>query len=199
MRKPKAAEEPSGAARPEYALVGLVRKAQGIGGELLIEPLTDSPDVIFAPGSRVFGGNAHGDLGPEADSDEAGGEHHPPTLTVDTVRPHKGGLLIRFEELADRNSAELWRGRYLLAPFAELPELKEHEVYLHDLIGMSVEDSRGTPVGKVTTFYELPQGIMLDVATSKGSALIPYHPQTVQHADLDRRTLVIDENSGLLD
>jgi 16S rRNA processing protein RimM len=197
VRKPKAAE--NAAAKPDYALVGLVRKAQGVKGELLIEPLTDSPDVIFAPGSRVFGGDSRGNLDAASDTDEAGGEHHPPTLTVDTVRSHKGGLLIQFEELGDRNSAELWRGRYLLAPFSELPPLQEHEVYLHDLIGMDVEDSTGARRGTVETFYELPQGIMLDVNTGKGSVLIPYHPQSVQRADVERRTIVVDENSGLFD
>ena len=46
---------------PEYALVGLVRKAQGIRGEVIVEPLTDKPDVIFASGSRVFAGTSDGD------------------------------------------------------------------------------------------------------------------------------------------
>lgn len=185
--------------QPDYALVGLVRKAQGVRGEVLIEPLTDSPDVIFAPGSRVFGGDSKGDLPATADTDEAGGDHHPPTLTVDTLRHHKGGLLVQFEEISDRNSAELWRGRYLLAPFSELPPPKEDEVYLHDLIGMTVETQSGERVGEVTTFYELPQGIMLDVNTAKGSVLIPYRAEMVLHTDLSRRTIVFDEKTGLLD
>jgi len=42
---------------PEYAIVGLIRKAQGIRGEVVIEPLTDKPDVVFASGSRCFCGN----------------------------------------------------------------------------------------------------------------------------------------------
>ena len=194
MRKP-----PADAAQPDYALVGLVRKAQGVRGEVLIEPLTDSPDVIFAPGSRVFGGDTKGDLPASADTDEAGGAHHPPTLTVDTLRHHKGGLLVQFEEIQDRNAAELWRGRYLLAPFAELPPPKDDEVYLHDLVGMRVEDEDGAHAGEVTTFYELPQGIMLDVKTAKGSALIPFRPEIVRRVDLDRRTIVFDATSGLLD
>ena len=195
VRKPDAAA----AAKPEYALVGLVRKAQGVHGEVLIQPLTDSPDVVFAPGSRVFVGNSKGELEPSADIEAAGVEHHPPTLTIDTVRPHKGGLLIQFEELEDRNSAELWRGRYLLAPFSELPAPKDDEVYLHDLLGMNVENSRGEKLGAVTTFYELPQGIMLDVATARGSVLIPYNRESLVRADLARRTIVINEASGLLD
>jgi len=194
VRKP-----PADAAQPDYALVGLVRKAQGVRGELLIEPLTDSPDVIFAPGSRVFGGDAKGNFPASADTSDAGGGHHPPTLTVDTIRHHKGGLLVQFEEISDRNSAELWRGRYLLAPFTELPPPKDDEVYLHDLVGMRVEDEAGGRVGEVTTFYELPQGVMLDVKTEKGGALIPYRAELVRHVDLARRAIVIDAKSGLLD
>ena len=194
MRKP-----PADAAKPDYALVGLVRKAQGVRGELLVEPLTDSPDVIFAPGSRVFGGDAKGNLPITANIDDAGGGHHPPTLTIETLRHHKGGLLVQFEEIQDRNSAELWRGRYLLAPFAELPPPKEDEVYLHDLIGMQVETGEGAHVGQVTTFYELPQGIMLDVRTAKGSVLIPYRGESIVRTDLERRVVVVNEKSGLLD
>ena len=194
MRKP-----PADAAQPGYALVGLVRKAQGVRGEVLIEPLTDSPDVIFAPGSRVFGGDAKGDFPASADINEAGGDHHPPTLTVDTIRRHKGGLLVQFEEIQDRNSAELWRGRYLLAPFSELPAPKDDEVYLHDLVGMRVEDQSGANVGQVTTFYELPQGIMLDVKTVKGSVLIPYRAEMIVRVDVPKRTIVFNEKTGLLD
>ena len=192
-------KQPAKAAQPDYALVGLVRKAQGVRGEVLIEPLTDSPDVIFAPGSRVFGGDAKGELPATADVEDAGSGHHPPTLTIDTVRPHKGGLMVQFEEIQDRNSAELWRGRYLLVPFTELPPPKENEVYLHDLIGMSVENEEGAHVGEVTTFYELPQGVVLDVKTPRGSVLIPYSPESVLRADLGKRTIVFNQKSGLLD
>ncbi len=177
--------------QPDYALVGLVRKAQGVRGEVLIEPLTDSPDVIFAPGSRVFGGDSNGDLPVTADN--------PPTLTVDSLRFHKGGLLVQFQQLGDRNSAELWRGRYLLVPFAELPAPKDDEVYLHDLIGMTVETEAGARIGEVTTFYEMPQGILLDVNSAKGSVLIPYRAEMVLHTDLARRTIVFNEKTGLLD
>ena len=38
---------------PEYAIVGLIRKAQGIRGEVVVEPFTDKPDVMFASGSAT--------------------------------------------------------------------------------------------------------------------------------------------------
>src|ERR1700686_3554632 len=83
---------------PEYAIVGLIRKAQGIRGEVVIEPLTDKPDVVFASGSRVFAGTSSGD--PSVVRDVTG-EEMIPTLTVLATKPFKKGLIVRFEELAD--------------------------------------------------------------------------------------------------
>ncbi|HJP61120.1 MAG TPA: ribosome maturation factor RimM [Gemmatimonadaceae bacterium] len=128
---------------PEYAIVGLVRKAQGIRGEVIVEPLTDKPDVVFASGSRVFAGTHDGD---PAVAHDVKGEEEIPTLTIASSRPFKQGLIVQFEELQDRDSAELWRGRYLLARFSELPPPEEDEVYLHDLIGMKAESSTGEPI-----------------------------------------------------
>jgi 16S rRNA processing protein RimM len=181
---------------PEYAIVGLVRKAQGIRGEVVIEPLTDKPDVVFATGSRVFAGTSDGDLA--IVRDVRGGEETP-TLTVSGSKPFKKGLIVQFEELQDRDSADLWRGRYLLAPFSELPPLQEDEVYLHDLIGMTVVGMTGERLGAVTTFYELPQGIMLDVKTARGSVVIPYRPEIVVRTDIDGRAIVINDTLGFLD
>lgn len=182
--------------RPEYAIVGLIRKAQGIRGEVVIEPLTDKPDVVFASGSRVFAGTADGDL---AIIRDVRGAEEMATLTVAGSKPFRKGLIVQFEELQDRDSAELWRGRYLLAPFSELPPLQHDQVYLHDLIGMSVVSLTGEQLGVVTTFYELPQGIMLDVQTARDSVMIPYRPEIVVRTDIAARTIVLDDTLGLLD
>ncbi len=181
---------------PEYAIVGLIRKAQGIRGEVVVEPLTDKPDVVFASGSRVFAGTHNGDL---AIVKDVRGEEETPTLTVSGTKPFKKGLIVQFAELQDRDSAELWRGRYLLAPFSELPPLQEDEVYLHDLVGMAVVNASGDRVGTVTTFYELPQGIMLDVQTKRGSEVIPYRPEIIVRTDIGARTIVINDTLGFLD
>ncbi|MDP9201630.1 MAG: ribosome maturation factor RimM [Gemmatimonadota bacterium] len=178
---------------PEYAIVGLIRKAQGIRGEVVIEPLTDKPDVVFASGSRVFAGTSDGDLA------VVKGQEETPTLTVAGSKPFKKGLIVQFEELQDRDSAELWRGRYLLAPFAELPPLQADEVYLHDLTGMAVVSMNGERLGAVTTFYELPQGIMLDVMTARGSVIIPYRPEIIVKTDIGARTIFINDTLGFLD
>ena len=181
---------------PEYAIVGLIRNAQGIRGEVIVQPLTDKPDVIFASGSRVFAGTPSGDLAPARD---VRGVEEVPTLTISESKPFKKGLIVKFEELGDRDSAELWRGRYLLAPFSELPPLEEDEVYLHDLIGMRALTTSGEQLGTVTTFYELPQGLVLDIQTARGTVMVPYRPEVIVRTDLEERTVVINEKLGFTD
>lgn len=181
---------------PEYAIVGLIRKAQGIRGEVIVEPLTDKPDVVFASGSRVFAGTSDGD--PEVVSDVKG-EQEVPTLTISESRPYRQGWILKFEQIEDRDSAELWRGRYLLARFSELPPPEKDEVYLHDLIGMKAESSTGARIGIVKTLYELPQGIILDLETPKGSVLVPYRPEAIVRTDVAARTVIINEAMGFTD
>ncbi|MFN2637099.1 MAG: ribosome maturation factor RimM [Gemmatimonadaceae bacterium] len=181
---------------PEYAIVGLIRKAQGIRGEVIVEPLTDKPDVVFASGSRVFAGDSNGDLAPPRD---VRSEHEQSTLTIEYSKPFKNGLIVQFEELRDRDAAELWRGRYLLAPFSELPPLAADEVYLHDLVGMKVSDRGGKELGTVTNFYELPHGVLLDVSTSHGTVMIPYRPEVVIRTNREEKSMVVDSSSGFFD
>jgi 16S rRNA processing protein RimM len=168
----------------------MIRNAQGIRGEVVVEPVTDAPDAVFALGRRVLLGDSTGDIS------KAGGEG---SLLVESARPFKGGLIVKFDGLADRNAAELLRGRYLLAPFDELEPLGEDEVYLHDLIGMRVELDNGEKVGEVTSYYELPQGLTLDVATARGSVLVPYRPEVVERTNGDARVIVVKADVGLFE
>src|SRR6185295_15262634 len=131
---------------PELIIVGRVRKAHGIRGDLVVEPITDEPDAVFAPGRRVFAGTASGDRAKD------GRELH-----VATSSPFKGGFIVHFAGIDDRNVAETWRDRFLLAPADELTPLGEDEIYIHELPGMRVELESGEAVGKVIGTYELPQ------------------------------------------
>ena len=179
-------------AAPAFAVVGMIRNAQGIRGEVVVEPLTDTPDIVFAPGRRVLVGDRSGN----APLDTRG---LPSSLTVDSAKPFKGGFIVKFSDVADRNAAELLRGRYLLAPFEELEPPAPGEVYLHDLIGMHVELDSGQHVGEVTSYYELPQGLTLDVATAAGSVLVPYRPEVIELTDADARKIIVKSDVGLFE
>lgn len=183
----------SAPARPErseeFIIVGRVRNAHGIRGELVVEPITDTPDVIFAPGRRVLAGTVRGDLA-------AGNKE----LHVERASRFKEGLIVAFREIADRTTAEQWRDRYFLVPRAEVVALDEGDIYVHELHGMHVRLESGEAVGEVTDVYELPQGLAIDVRrTGRGDTVLLLYEQSVLSVDRDARAVTVSIPEGLLD
>lgn len=174
---------------PGFAIVGRIRKAHGIRGEVVVEPLTDAPDAVFAAGRRVFAGTATGERARD------GAE-----LVINETRPFREGLLVRFDKIPDRTAAELWRERYLLLPMAELTPPAGDEVYIHDLVGMKVVLASGEPLGEVLEVYEVPQGLVIDVKrVSGGTVVLPFAPGTVTSVSAETRTIEVDPPEGMLD
>jgi 16S rRNA processing protein RimM len=174
----------------QLIIVGRVRKSHGIRGDVVVEPITDDPDAIFASGRRLFAGTVSGDLAKGASE-----------LHVESANPFKGGYIVHFAEILDRNAADTWRDRFLLLPSDELTPLAEDEVYIHELRGMRVELASGELVGSVAETYELPQGLTLDVeraGDSKSTVMIPY-ARVVTSVDRVARIIRIDPPTGLLD
>jgi ribosomal 30S subunit maturation factor RimM len=58
----------------------------------------------------------------------------------------------------------------------------------------------GEEMGEVISCYELPQGLTLEVKTpSKGTVLVPYRPEVVDHVDSEGRRVVIKAEVGIFD
>ncbi len=174
---------------PEWVIVGRLRKSHGLRGEIIVEPITDAPAEVFSAGRVLFAGDAAGDPLP-----------HPPELTVRETRPHANGLLaVQFEEMRDRDEASQWTNRYLFSRATELTPPSDGEVYLHELEGMEVVLESGQRVGTVSSVFQLPQGIALDVRREQGSVLIPFNEVFIQEVKREARTVIIAPPPGLLD
>ncbi len=172
----------------EFFIVGRVRRAHGIRGELAVEVITDAPDDVFAPGARVFAGTTTGDVTAERRE-----------LHVVNASPFKGGLIVSFREIIDRTEAERWRDRYLLLPAAEVAPPQEGQVYVHELIDMRVVLASGEEIGSVMDVYDLPQGLTLDVRRPEGTVMLPFSERVVTSVDREARVIVVDPPEGMLD
>lgn len=172
----------------DLVIVGRIRKAHGIRGEVVVELMTESPDVIFAPGARLFPGTAEGDPDPRLDP-----------VHVEDARPFREQFLVTFVEVPDRTEAERWRDRFLLVPRGELVPPEEGAVYLHELIGLTVRTDADGEIGRVVGTYEVAGRLLLEVARGEGTVLLPYEGQFVDRVDLKEGHLHMTLPPGLLE
>ena len=167
-------------------LVGVVVRAHGLRGELGVEVRTDSPEERFAPGARLLARRAG-----EADV----------MLTVGAVRAHGGRLLVTFDEVPDRTSAEGFRRARLLVEAASLaPTEDPDEFHDHELEGLRAELADGTVVGTVREVVHGPGGDLLVLARPGApDGLVPFVRQIVPTVDVGGGRVVLTPPEGLLD
>jgi 16S rRNA processing protein RimM len=167
-------------------VVGRVAKAHGVTGEVVVEIRTDDPDARFAAGSSLRGRPSRG--GPES------------RYVVESVREHSGRLLVRLDGVADRNAAESLKGTVFLVDTADLPPIDDpDEFYDHQLEGLLVVTTAGTPIGSVAEVLHTAAGELLSVRAEEGEVLVPFVSAIVTSVSLADRTIEIDPPEGLLE
>ncbi len=176
--------EPTGGVE---VVVGRIGKPHGLRGEVTVEVRTDEPDHRFAVGAALRAVPPRGS--PSTLS----------TLTVSTTRWHQGGLLVRFEELPDRNAAEGARGTLLHATLpADASPAEPDEFYDHQLVGLAAYDLAGMHLGEVTALTPGAQDL-LTVRTPDGrDALVPFVSALVPEVDVAGGRIVIADRPGLV-
>ena len=168
-------------------VIGRIGKPHGVRGEVTVEVRTDEPDRRFVAGTPVRAERPNGAGAPWAE------------LTVVSTRWHQTTLLVRFEELTDRTTAEAARGLLLHAevPADETPEDPD-EFYDHQLVGLSVVDLEDRVIGEVTGVVHGAQDL-LTVRTPDGrDTLVPFVKALVPEVDLSARRVVIADRPGLI-
>ena len=175
----------------ERVIVGRIGRAHGIRGEVSVEPRTDEPDRRFAAGSALFTRAPGGEAVP--------GAALPAHLTVASTRSHQGRLLVRFEEIGDRTTAERARGTWLevLPDPEESPEDPE-EFYDHQLVGLRVTDDTGADLGVVSLVEHIGAQDLLHIDVGGRTVLFPFVAALVPTVDVVAGFLVVDDRPGLL-
>ncbi len=171
--------EPAG--DDDAVLIGRVVKAHGIRGEIVVHPLSDVPGRFDVGTEVVVGGTSR---------------------VITGSRPHQGRLLLAFDGVDDRNSAERLRGAEILgAPV----DLEDSETYFaHELVGMPVRHVDGRELGTVSALIELPEAAgydLLEVVRDGTTWLLPAAEEFVEVVEEDdgRPVLVVDPPEGLVD
>lgn len=121
---------------------------------------------------------------------------------IESVREHRGRLIIKFHGVDSIGEAERLRGAEIRIPWSERPALPAGEYYHADLIGCEVIDRRtGERIGLVAGWDDAGGAGLLEVrATPSGEEiLIPFAASICVEIDLAARRIVVDLPEGLRD
>jgi 16S rRNA processing protein RimM len=169
-----------------HLVVGRLRRPHGLKGEITVFPLTGDPATVFAVGRSVWIVNLEGD--------EVAGP-----FEIERSRDYHREWLMKIRGVDLRDAWVPWRGLFLGAPAETLAPPEGDEVYLHELAGFAVRHEDGTPLGIVSSVYEMPGGLMIEVQGPKREFLLPYRREFVTGVDREARRLTVMPPEGLLD
>ncbi len=153
----------------DLLLVGHVRKAHGLKGEVVVH-LSTNRDERVAKGARLVVGEVE--------------------MVVKSSRPKDADFLVFFEGVTSREAADELRGSELRAEPLDDPD----ELWVHELIGAQVIDQSGEARGEVTAVQANPASDLLVV---DDEMLIPV--VFVVDIDTGANTVNVDVPDGLFD
>ena len=108
--------------------VAIVLKPQGIRGEIKVKAMTDTAEALTAFKSVLIDGVAY---------------------SVLSVRAQGEFAFLSLKGIADRNAAELLRGKNIEVDREDMPSLPDGTYYIGDLIGCITVNERGDILGTV--------------------------------------------------
>ncbi len=164
-----------------WIAVGGIVKVHGLKGEVAVELLTDFPER-FAPGATLQIRRAGG-AGP---------------IRIESARPHKGRLLVRFEGVMDATAAEALVGCDLCVLPADVPARPDDYFFHFELEGFEVVDAGGRVLGQAGELGGQPGLPLLSVRTPSGDRDVPFTYPILVAIDREARRIVLDPPEGLL-
>jgi len=144
----------------ELVMVGRVGKPHGLDGSFFVEHASEDEER-FAKGATL---HVDGEPAEIVASKHSGGR---PVIRLDREPP---------------------RGAELAVPREQLPPTGEDEYYEFQLLGLTVEEEGGRPLGRVTALHPGPANDVLELDTG---FLLPLVAACIQQVDLDAGRIVV--------
>ena len=168
---------------PDGVVVGRVRKAHGVRGEVAVEVFSDVAERFDVGGrlvARLRGGEAR-------------------TVIVASARPHAQLQLLRFEGCEDRGAAEQLRSATLEVDRSQVPPSASGAFYYYELIGCRCVDRRSGALGRVIDVIEDGGGLLLELESVRGRLLVPFVQIYLVSVDIGLGVIELDLPENLVE
>ncbi|MBC8170130.1 MAG: 16S rRNA processing protein RimM, partial [Anaerolineae bacterium] len=163
---------------PKYLLVGEILRPHGVRGELRMRILTDYPERLARLKHVYF------------DKDPDSTDPTPHKITH--VRFHQNYALLTLVDVPSRNEADLFRELFVLVDIDEAVPLEDDEIYLFQLIGMTVETETGEQLGTISDVLETGANDVYVVDSPQyGEVLLPVTDETLISTDTDANRVIM--------
>lgn len=158
----------------KYLEAGRITNTHGIHGEVKIEVWADSPEFLRKFKVLYIDGKP---------------------FKVLEGRPHKGFLIVKFEDVDDVNTAMVLKNKsvYFDRFDAKLPK---GDFFLGDIIGAKVLDESGAELGVLEDILEMPASNIY-VVKGQREILIPAVPEFIVNTDVKGGTVTVRLIEGM--
>lgn len=165
---------------PLFLVVGKLRHAHGLHGEILMEVITDFPERI-RQGKTLYIGEGH------------------QPLIVDSRRVHAGNLLLAFDGIDTPEGIGEFRNQWVYVQASDRPPLADGEYYHHQLLGLKVVSEDGSELGQLCDILETGANDVYIVRSESGKELLlPAIESVVLEINLEENTMRVHILPGLI-
>jgi len=168
--------------RPEFVSIGIITKAHGVKGEVVVIPITDEPQQF----ERLQKISIKSQEGERRD------------FVIERVKIRPDRIIVKFRDIDNRDHAFVLKGRYVDKAINECKDLPPDEYYIFDLIGLKVKTTNNFLLGEVTDVLSLPANDVYVVNNGSKEYLIPAIKDVVKKVDLEQECILIELLDGLL-
>ena len=116
------------------------------------------------------------------------------TYYLEDFRVQGNKIVIKLENVNDRNDADLLKNLQIQVNRSDLPELDQNSYYWEDLVDFNVIDIKGNHVGKVDSLFRTGSNdVLVIIDETKERLLVPFiMEEVIKYVDLDKELISID-------
>jgi len=163
--------------------VGAIVKAFGVGGEVVVQPMTDYPARLRRARTLWVGADTHA-------AREA---------RVERIAVGPRGIRLKLSGVDDRTAAEELRGAILFIDEEHAAPLKKGEFFVHEILGLAVRDEAGNDLGTVADVLRYPASDVYVVRGPSGEIMVPAVREFIRAVDIAARTMTVRLIEGMVE
>jgi 16S rRNA processing protein RimM len=120
-------------------------------------------------------------------------------MTVEGVRSHAKGMLIKFKGIETPEETAQFRNQWVYIKTTDAPPLPEGQIYQHELFGFQVVDENENLLGELVEIIETGANDVYVVKNEAGKeTLLPAIPSVILDLDPARRFMRVHLLEGLI-